>query len=55
MLGREITYQQDGQTLTGKALEIDDSGRLIIENSSGRSALRSGEISIVMGDSIRNP
>lgn len=55
VLGREITYQQDGQTLTGKALEIDDSGRLIIENSSGKSALRSGEISIVMGDSVRNP
>lgn len=49
VLGREIVYQQDGNTLTGKALEIDDSGRLIIESSSGRSVLRSGEISIIGG------
>lgn len=49
VLGREIVYQQDGNTLTGKALEIDDSGRLIIENDSGKSVLRSGEISIIGG------
>lgn len=49
VLGREIEYQQDGRTLTGKALEIDDSGRLIIETGSGRTALRSGEISITGG------
>ena len=38
----------------GHEFARDDSGRLIIENSSGKSALRSGEISIVMGDSIQN-
>lgn len=49
VLGRDIVYKQEGQTLTGKALEIDYTGRLVIENSSGRSVLRSGEITIVGG------
>lgn len=49
VLGRDIVYQQDGRTLTGKALEIDDSGRLVIENADGRVTLRSGEISITGG------
>ncbi len=49
VLGREIVYRQDGQTHTGIASEIDDSGRLIIETANGKTALRSGEISITGG------
>ena len=49
VIGRDIAYQQDGRTFTGRALEIDDSGRLIIDTGSGTAALRSGEISITGG------
>lgn len=49
VLGREVTFRQDGAERTGKALEIDDSGRLVIETDSGIEVLRSGEISICSG------
>lgn len=49
VLGHEVTFWQNGAERTGKALEIDDSGRLVIETDSGIEALRSGEISICAG------
>ncbi len=49
VLGHEITFWQNNAERTGKALEIDDSGRLVIETSSGIETLRSGEISICSG------
>lgn len=48
-LGREVSYLRDGVKYSGKALEIDDSGCLVIETDSGRERLRSGEISIIGG------
>lgn len=49
VLGHEITFWQNNAERTGKVLEIDDSGRLVIETSSGIETLRSGEISICSG------
>ena len=45
LLGREITYQQDGETCQARALDIDAAGGLVVENESGeRRTLRSGEV-----------
>ncbi len=45
LLGREITYQQDGETRRARALDVDAQGGLVVENESGeRLTLRSGEV-----------
>ena len=46
VLGRDIEFVQAGTTRTGRALEIDDSGCLVIETQTGREVLRAGEISV---------
>lgn len=46
VIGHDIVYQQDGREFTGRALGIDDAGRLIVENNGELILLRSGEISI---------
>lgn len=47
--GRDITFLQGEITRSGRALEIDDNGCLVIETENGRETLRSGEISVVGG------
>lgn len=49
VLGRDITFLRGGITLSGRALEIDDNGCLVIETENGRETLRSGEISVIGG------
>ena len=45
LLGRKITYQQDGETRRARALDVDAQGGLVVENESGeRLTLRSGEV-----------
>ena len=45
LLGREITWQQDGETRRARALDVDAQGGLVVENESGeRLTLRSGEV-----------
>lgn len=49
VLGREVTFLKDGVLHSGKAVSIDDEGRLVISSGNGTEALRSGEISVVDG------
>lgn len=49
VLGREVTFLKDGVLHSGKAVSIDDEGRLVISSGNGTEALRSGEISVVGG------
>ncbi len=47
VLGREITYTENGVTREGVAREIDESGRLVVERADGeRALLTSGEITL---------
>ena len=45
LLGREITWQQDGETRRAWALDVDAQGGLVVEDENGeRLTLRSGEV-----------
>ncbi|MCR4817819.1 MAG: biotin--[acetyl-CoA-carboxylase] ligase [Fretibacterium sp.] len=45
LLGREITYSQDGETRRARALDVDAQGGLVVENENGQTlTLRSGEV-----------
>ncbi len=45
LLGREITYQQDGETRRARALDVDAQGGLVVELENGeQTTLRSGEV-----------
>lgn len=46
IIGKNITYTDKGITKHGKAVDINDSGHLVIENSSGHVTLSTGEITI---------
>ena len=46
VLGKEITFLQNGVSKRGKAVEIDESGALLVETQSGTERLSSGEISV---------
>lgn len=46
VLGREIGFQSQGQEVRGTAVDILDSGELVVETSTGRQKLSSGEISL---------
>lgn len=47
VLGREVRYTENGQTYYGRAVDIDDRGRLYVEDSQGHPhILASGEISL---------
>jgi BirA family biotin operon repressor/biotin-[acetyl-CoA-carboxylase] ligase len=47
ILNQEITLAWPGNTLNGKAVDIDSTGALIVENSTGRSSVSSGEVTVV--------
>lgn len=49
VLGRDVTFLKGGVLRTGKAVSIDDDGRLVINSENDTEALRSGEISVVGG------
>lgn len=46
VLGREIWYQSQGQSLKARAVDILKTGELVIETSTGRQQLSSGEVSL---------
>ena len=46
VLGREVSYMMNNVQYTGKAVDIDDSGQLVVITKDGEIKLNSGEISI---------
>lgn len=46
VLGREITWEQGGRRFAGTALDIDQTGALLVRTPEGQRILRAGEISI---------
>lgn len=45
-LGREVSVIFKKETVAGRAVDIDDSGALIVETDSGRITVNSGEVSV---------
>lgn len=44
-LGRDVTvHLPDGETLTGRALDVDAEGRLVVDTVSGQRALAAGDV-----------
>lgn len=49
VLGKNITYNKNGESYRAKAVAIDDTGGLVVENDCGiTETLHSGEISIIL-------
>ena len=49
LIGKEISYLSGGAEYRAKAVDIDDRGRLIVQDAFGsQSALKSGEVRIIM-------
>lgn len=46
-LGREVSWQKDGETCRGLAVGVDDLGGLVIETAAGTEILRWGEASVL--------
>lgn len=46
VLGKSITFRQDGNAVTGKAVDIDMNGLLVVETDGKTLALGSGEVSL---------
>lgn len=46
VLGKEITYTQNGETKSATAIDIDNNGGLVIKTESGIDTLSTGEISV---------
>ena len=46
VLGREVTFIKDGVTRTGKAVDIDRDGGLVVETEMGKITLNTGEITL---------
>lgn len=46
VIGRTVEFSEGGITLTGKAVDIDNDGGLIVETESGTKTLSTGEISV---------
>lgn len=46
LTGKRVTYTQNGETLIGEVLGIDDRARLIVKNGDKTTALYSGDVSI---------
>lgn len=46
LIGREISYQQEGQTKNARVTGVDDEGGLMIRDAEGDKILRCGEISL---------
>lgn len=46
VLGREITWEQGGRRFAGTALDIDQTGALLVRTTEGLQSLRAGEISV---------
>lgn len=53
VLGRTVSYVSSGQIRSGTAVDIDDSGGLVVDLGGRREILRSGEISLEHIDGIK--
>ncbi len=54
VLGNDITYMKDGDTVRGTAVEINNLGNLVVRLAGGRTeTLSSGEVSIDRGDYLK--
>jgi len=47
LLNQEVALKWNGATVTGKAVEIDQSGSLLIESGENRLTISSGEVTVV--------
>ena len=45
-LGRTVTFEKDGHSQTGTAVDIDEEGRLVVRTADGELALFTGEVSV---------
>ncbi|MCH5211671.1 MAG: biotin--[acetyl-CoA-carboxylase] ligase [Oscillospiraceae bacterium] len=45
-LGKDVQVIYRKETITGKAIDIDDNGRLIVDTNNGRITVTSGEVSV---------
>lgn len=45
-LGRTVSWQKGEQTVSGVCLDVDDYGRLVVENNAGTQEIFTGEVSI---------
>lgn len=45
-LGRTVTFEADGQTVTGTAVDVDEEGRLVVRTAAGERAVFTGEVSV---------
>lgn len=46
VLGKQVQFTKNGAAMTGKAVDIDDKGQLIVITDNGKEILNSGEISV---------
>jgi len=46
IMGKQVKLTVGGQQITGKAIGIDDAGRLIVENKSGQAVYSAGEVTL---------
>lgn len=47
LIGKEVSYIQNGITYTGVAVDIDEMGGLIVENGMGKTTLSSGDVTLL--------
>lgn len=46
LLGKTVSYERDGRGVTGKVLDINDEGHLVLERKGKREILLAGEVSL---------
>lgn len=49
LLGNKVTVKTGTKRLTGRAVDIDKDGRLVLETDDGRIAITAGEVTVVKG------
>ena len=47
MLGREISVEQSGRKLTGRAIQLDPDGALVIENDHRKVRIFAGDVTVI--------
>jgi len=46
MMGKEVEVSEPGRSFTGKAVDLDDSGNLIVETEAGRETVLAGDVRV---------
>ena len=52
VLGKEVSFVRQGINFCGKAVDIDDKGRLTVETEQGKMLLDSGEVSVKLNGGL---